>query len=596
MHSSPPPLALRRGLRRAIAALQRGAPQEAEDLLTQLITQAPDFADAWHYRALAAHQLDRKTDALAGFHRARELAPERADFAFNETRFHLERGAPEDALEASERAAREPAQAENATLLAVNALSALGRGHEAIQRLQAFLTTHPGARRARLQLIAILSEHGQDAALRTVLADALEHNAVDPIFGPLYVSALHGEGRLDEADALCRQLVEAPGSPATAWLEWAFSSLQRGAIDEAVTRAREALRRDPNLGGAWLLLAEAADPQTLGLPPAGRQDLLFEFARARLLDRRRETAAAWRAYGEANALAEREEKGYDRAGQESYVQNLLRHLDSDFIKRHRTLGHPDSPAIFICGISRSGTTLLEQMLAAHPSGDIAPGGEMKTIHQSIRRHLGPQGLPETGQRLARLPATELGEMLDGWAEAIVHKAGDTPHLTDKMPSNAFLLGLLEVAFPAAPIVLIERDPVAIACSCFVTPFAEGHSYSHRFADIQHYFAQYRRMIVHWEAVLPPGRIRHLRYEDLVQDPRAALSGLLASLGLDWDEAILEFYRRRDAIATASVLQVRRPLDPRATSGWKRFEAQIGPWRKRLEAAYYNGTLLPDDPT
>ena len=597
MNPSPLAPAVRRSLRRGIAALQRGDAEGTERLLATVVAAAPQCADAWHYRAIAAHQRGRDDDAGEWFHRASELDPERPDFALNQARFLLERGDPEAALAAADRAARAPKQAEDATLLLAVALAALGRGREAIQRLQEFLGSHPGARRVRMQLIALLSEHGENAAVLDTLGGALDFAANDPVFGPLTVAALHGEKRHEEADELCRRLIATPESPAAAWLELAFASLQRGATDEAVTQAHETLRRDSTFGGAWLLLAEAGEvaPERLPapLPPPG--DAIMEFARARILDRRGDPAAAWNAYVHANATAVAEDGEYNPEQQNTYVDGLIRHLDTAFVHRAARLGRPGKNPVFICGVSRSGTTLLEQVLAAHPAGAIRPGGEMKTIHHLLRRRLGPQGIAATGQRLAALGDAELGAMIAAWARAIEEETADAEYLIDKMPSNVFLLGLLHVAFPEAPIVLLERDPVAIACSCFVTPFGEGHKFSHRLEDIQHFFAQFRRMVTHWDAVLPPGRVLCLGYEELVADPRRSLGSLLDTLDLAWDERMLEFYHRRDPIATASLLQVRKPLDPRAAAGWKRFESQLAPWRERLEAAYYNGKFSPPLP-
>ncbi len=581
---------VRRGLRRGIAALQRGDAETAERLLATVAAAAPQCADAWHYRAIAAHQRGRDDTADEWFHRALELDPQRPDFALNQARFLLERGDPEAALAAADRAAQAPEQAENAALLQANALTALKRGREAIRRLEEFLGAHPGARRARMQLIALLSEHGENTAVLDTLDAALAFAPNDPVFGPLAIAALRGEKRHEEAEALGHRLITSPESPAAAWLELAFASLQRGDTPTAVTQALETLRRDPTLGGAWLLLAEAGevDPERLPapLPPPG--DAILEFARARILDRRGNVAAAWSAYVHANETAIAEEGEYNPEHQSNYVDGLIHHLDAAFIRRAARLGRPGKNPVFICGVSRSGTTLLEQVLAAHPAGTVRPGGEMKTIHRLLRRRLGPQGIAATGHLLAALDDTELGEMITAWTRAVEQETADAEYLIDKMPSNVFLLGLLHVAFPEAPIVLLERDPVAIACSCFVTPFGEGHKFSHRLEDIRHFFAQFRRMVTHWDAVLPPGRVLHLNYEEFVAAPRRSLGSLLDTLALAWDERMLEFYRRRDPIATASLLQVRRPLDPHASAGWKRFETQLAPWRGRLEAAYYNG--------
>jgi Tfp pilus assembly protein PilF len=597
MQNFSPSSSLRRDLRRAVSALQRGQFSEAVLSLAELTTKAPKWADAWHYLALATHQLGREMEAWDNFRRARSLAPERADFALNEARFLLERNESALALEAATRAAQAPHLAEDACLLTADALSTLGQGREAITHLKTFFGKHPDARRSCLRLVALLLEHGEDETALSLLAEAVKNQPADQLLGPLYVEQLRKAGHHEEALTICRRLISSPSPSTDSLVEMAYLALERGDTESVLHFTEQILRKDPVRGEAWIMLAMIGDPARTHTPPENltQVNTTIAFAHAKLLDRRSEIEASWQAYEKANRLAERDDGGYDRTEQEQYTNDLIQHLNETFIETRRPLGRPGRPVIFICGVSRSGTTLLEQMLAAHPSERIMPGGEMKTIHRLIRRHFGPQGVLVTGQRLAGMTKAELRKMLDDWTAAIEHKAMGKPYITDKMPSNALLLGLLEVAFPEAPIILLERDPVAIACSCFVTPFAEEHTFSHRLSDIGHYFAQYRRVVTHWETVLPPGRIQRLRYEDLVTHPRESLSALLNTLGLEWDEVMLDFYRHHALVSTASVLQVRQPLDPKAVEGWRRFARHLEPWRERLEAAYYNGVFSPDEP-
>ncbi len=440
-----------------------------------------------------------------------------------------------------------------------------------------------------MRLYELLEELGEDEAALGVLMEAIARDPTDIVFGPLLATTLRQAGRHEEADALSRRLAESERSPAAAWFELAVAAAQRGNTRQALRSAEEALKRDRSLGNAWLMLAELSEtPDAIGTAlPAGNTAALH-FARARLLDRMSRFPEAWEAYAHANQLAAQEQGSYSSGHQAAYVNGLMASIDQTFIENLRDDGNTDSPTpVFICGVSRSGTTLVEQMLAAHPSGRVRAGGEMRTLHRLLRREIGSANLMETGSRLAAMPTDALKTLMEEWRRNLREHVGNDFFITDKMPSNAFLLGLIHAAFPRAPIILVERDPSALACSCFTTPFAEGHSFSHSIEDIAHFFSQFRRIVMHWENLLPEGAITHLRYENLLAAPREALEPVLTGMGMLWDDAMLAFHRRREPIATASLAQVRTPLNPAAGDRWRRFEAQLAPWRDRLHGAYWN---------
>jgi len=581
--------ASRRALRRGLSALRRGDSDAAERWLSRAVTHNADNAEAWHYRAIAAHQRGVDENADAWFDHAAALAPERPDFILDRALYLLERGDSAAALQTADSVANDPAHSARATLIGAEALCAGGQLSAAAERLKRFVHHQPQASAARMRLCELLEELGEEEGALEVLREAIARDPTDNVFGPRLAAALRQAGRHEEADTLSRRLADSEPSPAAAWFELAVASAQRGNTHEALRNAEKALQRDRSFGNAWLMLAELSEtPEAIGtVLPAGNTAALH-FARARLLDRLSRFPEAWEAYASANQLAAREQGPYSPRHQATYVEGLIAGIDVKFVENLQDNGNTHCPTpVFICGVSRSGTTLVEQMLAAHPSGLVRAGGEMRTLHRLLRREIGSANLMETGPRLASMPPDTLKALIEEWRRDL-RKHGDKGFfITDKMPSNAFLLGFVHAAFPRAPIILVERDPTALACSCFTTPFAEGHAFSHSLEDIAHYFSQFRRVVMHWENLLPTGAITHLRYENLLAAPREALEPVLTHLGILWDDAMLAFHRRHEPIATASLAQVRTPLNPAAADRWRRFEAQLAPWREELHRAYWN---------
>ena len=589
MESTTVRIASRRALRRGLSALRRGDPDTAERWLAEALAHADDNAEAWHYRAIAAHQRGANDNASAWFDHAATLAPARPDFTLDRALYLLETGNPKAALSIADEAAHDPAHAERAALIGAEALLTSGSRSAAAERLRRFLQRHPRAPAARMRLYEVLEELGEDDAALDVLQEAIAQDPNDATFGPLLATALRRTGCHDEADMHSRRLAASPRSPAIAWFELAVAAAQRGNAREALEYAREALQRDRNLGNAWLLVAELSDsPAEIEAALPNANTATMQFARARVLDRTARYPEAWEVYGKANELAARELGNYIPEQQTAYVDDLITHLDAACVEKLQVDKEPAGPApVFICGVSRSGTTLVEQMLAAHPSGRVQAGGEMRTVHKLLRRKIGAENLMNTGSSLASLPSSTLRELIAEWRRNLGNFGDNDNFITDKMPSNAFLLGLIHAAFPSAPIILVERDPSALACSCFTTPFAEGHAFSHRLEDIAHYFSQFRRIAMHWEALLPPGAVIHLRYETLLAAPEDAMKPVLDALGLNWDKDILAFHHRREPIATASLAQVRTPLNQAAGERWLRFETQLAPWSDRLHRAYWH---------
>ncbi|MFT4252360.1 MAG: sulfotransferase [Caulobacter sp.] len=235
--------------------------------------------------------------------------------------------------------------------------------------------------------------------------------------------------------------------------------------------------------------------------------------------------------------------------------------------------------IFIVGLPRSGTTLVEQILASHPC--VFGAGELADIPRMVKSLR-----PDYPQCFETMDDEALDELAGEYLAQIDRLAGPEPaRVTDKMPINSLHLGLIAKLFPGARIIYCRRDPRDIAVSCFVELFDLEHDYTTDFEDFAGYFLEHERLMAHWRQVLPIP-IRELRYEDLIADPETVIRDLVSHCGLDWDPACLDFQATERTVQTPSRWQVRQPIYQTSMGRWRRYEAHMAPLMKILEARGY----------
>lgn len=311
-----------------------------------------------------------------------------------------------------------------------------------------------------------------------------------------------------------------------------------------------------DVGLAGRLSASLAWP---GLTPVERADA--GFALGGLLDAAGDHDEAFAAIGRANA-ASRAASGarYDRAAHERYVARLIDSFDRS--------AHPTSagPApVFICGMFRSGSTLIEQILARH--SQVTAGGELDLI-------------PAIAGAIAAYPESAGladDDTIAGWREAYLKGMPVQPRagriVTDKRPDNFLHIGLIKRMFPQAKIVHSFRNPLDNLLSLYFLHLDPGMAYALDLEDAAHFYGQYRRLMTHWRGLYPDD-IVDVDYDALVRDPDTVLMPLLAALGLPWEDQLLEFHRNRDPVKTASVWQVRQPLHARSSGRWRNYEGHF----------------------
>lgn len=387
-------------------------------------------------------------------------------------------------------------------------------------------------------------------------ADAERELRAALALNPRYVPALqnlanlHEDlGRRDEARSTYESILELAPASFESLARYAGLAHLSGAGDPLIERLRRALA-DPAAG------------------PAARASLGFALARA--LDSCAAYAAAFAAAEAANRDSRASAPGvvgYDRQAQERSVDALIQAFREREPGAAAGAGTDGPRPIFICGMFRSGSTLAEQLLGAHPL--VATGGELDLLPHLVQTRLAP--FP---QALTRVSQAALVALAADYRNGIAQLFAGTPYVTDKRPDNFVYIGLIKRLFPDALIVHTTRDPLDTCLSIFLLHLEQRMSYALDLLDIGHYFKEYRRLMAHWQQ-LYPGEVLEFNYDSLVSDPRPVVEHLLAYCSLGWDEACLT-PGPRGAVRTASVWQVREPLYRRSSGRSRHYQRELAP--------------------
>jgi tetratricopeptide (TPR) repeat protein len=305
------------------------------------------------------------------------------------------------------------------------------------------------------------------------------------------------------------------------------------------------------------------------VPADLRIEALFGYAKA-LSDQGR-LEEAFSVLKEANRLR-RETIAYDQQPLLQSFDLLVDTFSPAFASAVRNCGHPSRRPIFIVGMPRSGTTLVESLLAAHP--DVQAGGELATFE------LGLAAMPRIQ---SSSPLSELRDALHALGATYISDTDDiadgVPYLTDKMPFNFRFLPVINAALPNARIVHVRRNPLDVAYSCFATYFVDDLPFAYDLAELGSYYGAYERLMSAWKRIVPPGQILEVQYEELVADVEAQMRRVLHFCGLEWDEVVLRFHKSRHHVKSASQVQVRRPLYATSIGRGEAVRSQLEPFER-----------------
>jgi tetratricopeptide (TPR) repeat protein len=581
-----------------LVALQRGDPRLAATLIRRAIAVRPDEAD-YHVGLAEAYwalgELDR---TVSSCREALRLRPESPEILCNLGATLVDQGDIDSAIGYFREALRFRPNFPAAHNNLGNALRLSGDTPAALEHLRAAVRLDPNAAEAQSNLAKLLLEQGE---AREALHHGREAVRLRPTLDTAHVilgNVLQALGRLDEAESCFREAVRLRPTQAAAYAGLAGVLEQLGDGRQAIAMLREALRRDPRHAGALARLAtrlrntlpeadEAAIERLLAdssLPPDQRWPLLFGLAQ--VLDARGEFDRAAGNALQANVLQladfQKRGRGYDPGAHSRFVDQLVAAFTPEFFARVRGWGLETEQPVFVVGMPRSGTTLIEQILASHPR--VFGAGELRLAREAFEAL--PRVTSHAGtlrECLDHLNAETLQVLARQHLDGLMALGGGAVRIVDKMPENTLYLGLIAAMFSRAKIIHCRRDVRDVALSCLTTNFGQV-----RWAcDIDHIASrinEYIRVMDHWSRVLPI-QVFEVDYEDVVADLEGVSRKLVAWCGLEWDAGCLEFHKTRRAVQTASAAQVRQPIYHRSVDRWKHYERSLKPLFAKLERAH-----------
>jgi len=436
-------------------------------------------------------------------------------------------------------------------------LALMGRPSEALERLQAAVACDAGRAEAY---------NNAGAALRTLgrLAEALEYFEHALALRPDYYA-------------------DAAANAAGALTAIGKALARDGAIDEAADALVEAIRLAPQRGEYYRILTDlrpsSITPEHVAalehLASAARSDderIDVDFALAQIT-RQHDPQRSFDHFARANR-AVRARRNYDEAETLGAFERIASVFNRAFLARHAGAGYLTQAPIFIVGMPRSGTTLIEQILAGHPM--VFGAGELG-LFEEIANAVLADGSAVTPDAMIAVSDAQLLEIGQRYDEAIRALApANALRITDKMPANVRFIGLIRIALPSARIIHATRDILDTCLSCFTTSFDEGMEWSSDLGELGRYARAHVRLMNHWRCVLTPGDLLDVRYEDVVDDIEAAARRIVSHCGLPWDDRCLDFHMTKRPVRTASVAQVRRPLYRTSVGKWRAFASRLGP--------------------
>jgi tetratricopeptide (TPR) repeat protein len=365
-------------------------------------------------------------------------------------------------------------------------------------------------------------------------------------------------GRLDESIEAYRKSIEL--RPATGEAYWSLANLKTFRFgDDDIAKMREQV------------IESGGDPE---------DQAHLAFALGKAFEDRKQYDESFKFYARGNAIRGK----HHRHNAKINVYNSARQvkaLDAEFFAAREGWGCPAPDPIFIVGLPRAGSTLLEQILASH--SQVEGTAELPDIIAMSRK---------LGQKSRKNPASLYPEILRDLSEEKVRELGESylestqvqrhglPYFIDKMPNNFQHIGLIHLILPNAKIIDARRHPMAGCFSCFKQLFARGQTFTYNLNDLGKYYRDYLILMDHWDRALP-GRVHRVQYEDMVADTEQQIRALLEYCGLDFEEQCLRFYETKRAIRTPSAEQVRQPVYKEGLEQWRHFEAHLGPLKEAL---------------
>jgi tetratricopeptide (TPR) repeat protein len=564
-----------------VISQQGGRNDVALDLIGKAIALNDRVAD-YHCNIGSAHcGLGRWEEGIAHYNRAIALDPRHALTYNNLGNALIDHGKPAEGEARLRRALEIKPDYHEAHYNLGNALAAQGRLDEAVKHYRHAIALAPHFANAHNNLATTLEKQGRSQEAAAEFARVLEIN-------PQHVSAhynlgnlLRAKGDYDVAIVHYKQALASSPGFADAWNNMGVALAERGDLEAAREAYRKSVEADPTRAAYHRNLAshkrfEPGDPQLAVIeelarnpqrvPEGERIDLQFALGKAYADLKQHERSFGHLLAG--NAL-KRAQIAYDESAAMAYMGRIRATFPAELMRAKAGAGDPSAVPVFIVGMPRSGTTLIEQIIASHPKA--AGAGELLDL-DNIARSV--PGFPEA---ISGVSGEDLRALGARYVAAIRPIAPAAERLADKMPWNFHFCGLIHLALPNARIIHARRDAIDTCLSCFSILFdGDSNVYTYDLGELGRFYRAYESLMAHWRAVLPPEVMLEVQYEDVVADLEAQARRIVAHCGLDWDDACLAFHKTRRPVRTSSIAQVRQPIYNSSVGRWRPYGKQLRP--------------------
>lgn len=608
----------------AVCARYLDRPDVAFDYLRRLKNIAPDFGRAFQEEGHLRRKTGDEMGALAAFQLATRYNPAltaswRVQAELSEAAGHVEAArharAQAERLQSlpkelfavtnfihegqilkAEHLARafmqkNPTHVEGMRLLA-DIGTRLGVHEDADILLEIAIGLEPDNLQLRIDHIQVLRKRQKYQAALDQAKALLARGPDNPMFRSLYAIESMQAGNYAEALAIFDEVLETLPNDLATLTSRGHALKTAGRSDDAIASYRRAVAIDRLHGDAWYALAnlktyrfsddELSEMQAAATDPnlsyLGRVHIAFALGKA--LEDRKDYDGSFASYSEGNRLKKLQVRyTTEHMREEIYAQK--RHCTAELFERRLGTGFEDPAPIFIVGLPRAGSTLIEQILASHSQVDGTL--ELPNILSLAHRLRGRKQVSDRDRYpriLQDLPDEELKGLGEDYiTNTAIHRRG-APFFTDKMPNNFRHIGLISLILPNAKIIDARREPMACCFSGYKQLFAEGQEFSYSLDDIGQYYRGYVDLMAHWDEVLP-GRVLRVQHEDVIDDLEGQVRRLLDHCGLPFEQACVDFHKTDRAVRTASSEQVRQPISRSGLDQWRNFEPHLGPLKDAL---------------
>ena len=480
-----------------------------------------------------------------------------------------------------------------------------GRNDDGEKLLQRALQLAPGFTAARYNYATLLHRANKSSQALNEMEQLLASDPRNPSYRNMTAVILSRVGEYQRSSALYHELLEEYPANAKIWLSYGHVLKTEGRLDDCIDAYRECIDRDPAFGEAYWSLAnlktfrftqtdlstmhdKVSDP---GLDALNRTH--FQFALGKAAEDTDDHARSFQHYAEGNAL-HRTDNPYNARKNTARVKHLKHSFNAEFFSDRAGSGSDTTAPIFIVGMPRSGSTLLEQILSSHSAVEgTTELPDIISMAMELREEADTDEIVAYAQVLAGKSKEDYLSLGEQYIERTrVHRKTDRPFFIDKMPNNFLHVGMIHLLLPNAKIIDARRHPLGCCFSNFKQYYARGQNFSYSLSDVGHFYHDYVELMAHYDEVLP-GRIHRVIYEDTVEDTETEVRKLLDYCGLDFEPACLRFFENQRPVRTASSEQVRQPIYREGVEQWRHYEDWLDPLKDVLGGVLDAYPQVPD---